>query len=91
MMYMLHMLYLPVIIKATRNITYILAKVLNYIIPDFYFTIGVARITQYTHVRNKNRNIQGSSPKMVKSDFPNLKKTALKGNNSIPLVANSFL
>ena len=28
--------------------------------------IGVAPITQYVHVRNKNSNTQGSSPNVVK-------------------------
>ena len=29
------------------------------------YIIGVAPITQYTHVRNKNSNTQGSSPNVV--------------------------
>ena len=49
------------------------------------FTIGVVSIIQVMHVRNKNSNIQGSSPHVV-SDFP-----ALKGKNSFPLGANSLL
>ena len=31
--------------------------------------IGVAPIMQYTHMRNKNSNTQGSSPKVVKVIF----------------------
>ena len=31
--------------------------------------IGVAPITQYTHVRNKNSKTQGSSPNVVKVIF----------------------
>ena len=43
-----------------------------------------------TYVRNKNSNIQGRSPNVVKVIF-HTKGTALKGKNSLPLGANSFL
>ena len=33
------------------------------------FHIGVAPITQYTHVRNKTSNIQGSQPNVVEVIF----------------------
>ena len=54
------------------------------------YTIGVAPITQYTHVRNKNSSTQGSSPYVEKSDFSYLKELLLKGKNSLPLGANYF-
>ena len=41
--------------------------------------IGVALITQYTHVRNKNRNTQGSSPYAVEVVFQ------IKGNREVPI------
>ena len=40
--------------------------------------IGVAPITKFTHVHNKNSNIQGKSPNVVKSDFPYHKELLLK-------------
>ena len=40
-------------------------------------TIGLATITQYTHVRNKSTNTQGSSPNVVY-----LNKLLLMGANS---------
>ena len=39
----------------------------------FSINIGVAPITQYTHVRNKNSNTQGSSPNVVKVVFHTLR------------------
>ena len=42
------------------------------------------------HVRNKNSNIQGRSPKVVKVIL-NTIKTDLKGKKSFPLGANYFL
>ena len=36
-------------------------------------TIGVAPITQYTHMRNKTSNIQGGSPNVIKVIFHTLK------------------
>ena len=39
---------------------------------------GVVLITQYTHVRNKNSNAQGSSPHVVEVIFPYLKELLLK-------------
>ena len=39
--------------------------------------IGVAPITQYTHVRNKKSNTQGSSPNVVTMIF--------LGANSVPI------
>ena len=57
---------------------------------SYSYDIIVASITQYTQLRNKNSKTQGSSPNMVKLiSIPN--GTALKGKNSLPLVANSFL
>ena len=41
------------------------------------FFIVVEPITQYTHVRNKISNTQGSSPNMVECDFPYLKELLL--------------
>ena len=35
--------------------------------------IGVAPITQHTHVRNKKSNIQGRSPNVVKTIFHTLR------------------
>ena len=32
--------------------------------------VGVASITQYTHVPNRNNNTQGRSPNVVKVIFP---------------------
>ena len=43
-----------------------------------------------THMRNKNSNIQGRSPNVVKVIF-HTQGTALKGKISLPLGANSFL
>ena len=40
--------------------------------------IGVAPITQYTHVRNRNSITQGSSPNVVKVIFQFLKELILK-------------
>ena len=45
---------------------------------SFSICIGVAPITQYTHVRNKNSNTQGSSPNEVRVIFPYLKELLLK-------------
>ena len=53
-------------------------------------TIGVAPITQDTHVRNKNSNIQGRSLNVIKVIFHTI-RTAHKGKNSFPLGANSFV
>ena len=51
--------------------------------------IGEAPINDYavTHMRNKNSNIQGRSPNVVKVIF-HTTETALKGNNKLPLGAN---
>ena len=55
-----------------------------------YHLIGMAPITQYTHVCNNNRTTQGSSPNVVKViSIP--QGTALKRNKPLPLGANSFL
>ena len=43
-----------------------------------------------TRVRNKNSKIQGRSPNVVKVINHTI-KTTLKGNNLLPLGANSFL
>ena len=53
---------------------------------------GHCRTSQYavTHVHNKNSNIQGRSPNVVKV-FSIPEGTALIGNNSLPCGANSFL
>ena len=40
--------------------------------------IGVAPVTQYAHVRNKNSKTQGSSPYVVKVIFAYLKEVHLK-------------
>ena len=42
------------------------------------------------HVRNKNSNIQGRSPNVIKSDFPNHKELLLR-KELLPLGVNSFL
>ena len=52
--------------------------------------IGVARITQVTHICNKKGNIQGRSLKTIKV-ISILYGTAHKGKNSLALGANSFL
>ena len=53
-------------------------------------TFSLAPITQFTHVRDKNSNTQGRSLNVVKViSMPC--GTALKGKNSLPLGANSFL
>ena len=39
--------------------------------------IGVATITQYTHVRNKKSNTRGSSPNVVKVIFHTLRNSVL--------------
>ena len=55
------------------------------------FFIGVAHITQYTHVRNKNSNTQESSPNVVKVIFHYLgncsyrKEYAPSGSKFFPL------
>ena len=38
-------------------------------LPFVAISIGVAPITQLTHLRNKNSNIQGRSPDVVKKRF----------------------
>ena len=54
--------------------------------------IGVAPITQITHVRNKNSNIQGRSLNAIKVIFHIIINCSQrKGKNSVPLGANSFL
>ena len=40
---------------------------------SFFIYIGVVPIMQYTHVRNKNSNTQGSSPNVVKVIFHTLR------------------
>ena len=50
----------------------------------YLLNIGVAPITQYTHVCYKNSNTQGRSPNMVNVTFH------LKGKNSLPLGENSL-
>ena len=40
--------------------------------------IGIAPITQVTHVCNKNSNIQGRSLNVIKSDFPYYKELLIK-------------
>ena len=52
---------------------------------------GVAPIRKYRYVRNKNSNTQGSSPNVVKVISYTTQGTPLKGKNSLPLGANSFL
>ena len=52
------------------------------------FDIDVAPITQYTHVRNKNSNTQGSSPYVVKVTFharevPILKRDVIVENHCL--------
>ena len=53
--------------------------------------IGVAPFTQPTHVRDKNSNIQGRSPNVVKVIFHTLRNCSQRKKNSLPLGANSFL
>ena len=52
----------PFINITKINVQYLAMHKLNY----KYMLIGVASITQYTHVCNKNSNAQGSSPYVVK-------------------------
>ena len=40
--------------------------------------IGVAPITQVSHMRNKNSNIQGRSLNVIKRDFPFYKELLIK-------------
>ena len=42
-------------------------------VPTIELHIGIAPITQYTHMRNKNSNTQGSSPNVVKVIFHTLR------------------
>ena len=49
-------------------------------------SIGVAPITQVTHVRNKDSKIQGRSLNVIKVIFHTIKNA----HNSLPLGANSF-
>ena len=44
---------------------------------NYWKIVGIAPITQYTHMRNKNSNTQGSSPNVV-SDVPYLKELLLE-------------
>ena len=55
----------PVIPQYTCNIIY------NG--PSKVYCIGVAPITQVTHVRNKNSNIQGRSLNVIKSIFQSIR------------------
>ena len=59
-------------------------------IYDFIQSIGVAPITQATHVHNKNSKIQGRSLYVIKLIF-HTKGTALKAKDLLRVGANSFL
>ena len=67
-----------------------------YLVTKVVF-ISVAPITQYTHVRNKNSNTQGSSPYVVKVLFHTLRNCSLRkefapsGSKFFPLREVSIL